>query len=151
MSAEFRLHLLHFCACSHVAFGYNAEVCLFLGAKSHPYLPQTCVLTSDLIPFPTLTLQFFPRYCMCTLCCADRSDDGRTLTYGPHSEAPLAEELAASAPEVAASISRRSGGAPQQAQQAASTRLREQAQHAEQVDTERVSHCCCSPTTTTGC
>ena len=69
------------------------------------------------------------------------ADDGRTLTYGPATEAPLEEELAASPPP--RQQQRRSldsclpGGngfrAPQQAQRAASTRLREQAQQAETV------------------
>lgn len=72
---------------------------------------------------PTVILQLTP------------TDDGRTLTYGPHTEAPLAEELAASLPpgRNQSFNGKQPGGAPQQAGQAADTRVREQAQHAEQV------------------
>ena len=67
-------------------------------------------------------------------------DDGRTLTYGPHTEAPLEEELAAASPlpqqrRSLDSCLPNGGRAPQQAQRAASTRLREQAQQAETVRT----------------
>ncbi len=74
-----------------------------------------------------------------SLCIALVADDGRTLTYGPHTEAPLEEELAASPPPPQQRPSLDSclsaAWAPQQAQRAASTRLREQAQQAEKVRT----------------